>query len=1231
MIFTEKVIGDILKKNSTNETLQDGYSLYLTNSIREVEARGNVHIAYFNEKSTKTIVSLLSEKKVSYICSCRPDTNKLCRHAVAVLYHVMYNGKKEGLKLPEKPIKSNTSTFYTLKNYKKIGIKEIESLGTYEWKNSFFYERRFISLNTIKKGEFSFIYRNWGEAKNIDLRIEGDDLQVKCSCHQIVKNICQHEFVVLRALFLKEDKLLEFLAPVNYQKKLDEVAKLFGLPEHLNLEEYFELTVFDNQLAWKAIGKALGLKQLNEKISLPDSMKFLDVSTSMDNFAIGWAFTEKEERWMDFPYAALTPIVGKYNKDKSKLISPLRKYSETEYNLVTDTDIELVQLAQLCSVHTIAGLIQSNYKTKSNSEALVAKHFSKFTPRLSELLKSQKFVYFSNDNSYTFSDLKPLKINTESVKLYFELNEDELFYNMSLEIEVGDKKLSAEEKDELHFYFPFLLTDFINAYFITEASDSMLLLQYFEDVNNIKVVKSNFEKMYNNVIAPISEQYKVKNNLTSQQLKKIETKTTAKQVFISETSRFILLKPFVFYNNTKLINILHEGNSFDFQDQKIVEYQRDRELENEFLIFMKQLHPNFEKNFTSEFFFIEFDDFLENRWFLTVFELFKEQNIEVFGLKELTKFKYSQHKAKVRVNVSSGQDWFDVGIEVQFGDEYISLKDIRKAILKRENYIKLADGSLGILPEEWVEKLARYFRQGEIKKDGLKISKLRFNIIEELFNEQDYLEIFEEIEQKKAAIRNFNEIKNIEVPKQLKGELREYQYSGYHWLNFLDEFKWGGILADDMGLGKTIQVLSFLLSQKEKSKLPNLIIMPTTLLFNWEKEIEKFAPTLSYLLHYGNMRIKDSENFKNFDLILTSYGTFTRDVELLSKYKFNYVILDESQAIKNPDSLRFKAVSLLKAKNRLALTGTPIENNTFDLYAQMQFLNPGFLGTPTQFKENYSDAIDREQNPEIARELQKMINPFILRRTKEQVATELPPKTEDFLFCEMQTEQRKVYEAFKNKYRELLLNKIDQDGLGSSQIYILEGLTKLRQICDSPAILPDDENYGTDSIKIKELLRHIKEKTGKHKILIFSQFVKMLQLIKTELQNEKVEFEYLDGQCSQKDRQASVEHFQNDESCRVFLISLKAGGTGINLTAADYVYIIDPWWNPAVENQAIDRCYRIGQDKHVIAYRMICKGTIEEKIMSYQAKKRKIASDIISTDDAIVKQLNKQDIEDLFS
>jgi len=443
--------------------------------------------------------------------------------------------------------------------------------------------------------------------------------------------------------------------------------------------------------------------------------------------------------------------------------------------------------------------------------------------------------------------------------------------------------------------------------------------------------------------------------------------------------------------------------------------------------------------------------------------------------------------------------------------------------------------------------------------------------------------------------------------------------------------KWGGILADDMGLGKTLQILAFFQKIKSKSTKPSLVIAPTTLLFNWQNEIKKFTPQLKALYYYGLHREKDTSFFSGYDLVFTTYGVLVRDIEILQSYKFHYIILDESQAIKNPGSQRFKAANVLKARNKIALTGTPIENSTFDLYAQMAFVNPGFLGPIKSFQDNYSNPIDKEGDIAVASELQRVINPFILRRTKEQVARELPPKTEDIIYCEMEGEQRKIYDAFRNEYRNMLLDKIEQNGLAKSKMYVLEGLLRLRQICDSPAMLNDEDISCNESIKIKELVRYITNKTARHKILVFSQFVSMLDLIREQLGSNQIAYEYLDGKNSAKQREKSVNNFQDNNDLRVFLISLKAGGLGLNLTAADYVFLVDPWWNPAVEEQAIDRCHRIGQDKRVFAYRMICKNSIEEKIQNLQAKKRKIAGDLIKVDDeSIMKGLKMKDIRDLF-
>lgn len=581
--------------------------------------------------------------------------------------------------------------------------------------------------------------------------------------------------------------------------------------------------------------------------------------------------------------------------------------------------------------------------------------------------------------------------------------------------------------------------------------------------------------------------------------------------------------------------------------------------------------------------------------------------------------------------MKSDLDWFDVNIDISFGDQKLSLKDLQKAFIKKSNYIVLSDGSIGILPEEWMKKFANYFKVGEVKKDGLQISNFQFGIIDELYDELEVKpEFLINLYEKKQRIQNISNIQETPIPKAIKAKMRDYQHHGLNWLNFLDENQLGGCLADDMGLGKTLQTIAFLqhLKVTKKPKFPSLIIAPTSLIFNWENEINKFCPTLKLHIFTGTNRMETLKSFNKFDLIITTYGSLLNDIEELKNIDFNYLILDESQAIKNPTSKRYKSVRLLKAYNRIALTGTPIENNTFDLYAQFNFLNPGLLGSMAHFKKEFSDAIDKEKEISTSELLARIIHPFILRRTKEQVATELPEKIENIIYCEMEKEQRKVYDTFKNHYRDYLLNKIDENGVEKSQMYVLEGLMKLRQICNSPAIISDKEDYGSESIKLEMLMENIKEKTGNHKILVFSSFVKMLQLIKNKLEEEQITYEYLDGKT--RDRQSRVENFQNESDVRVFLISTKAGGTGLNLTEADYVFIVDPWWNPAVENQAIDRCYRIGQKKQVMAYRMICKDTIEEKIVALQDKKKKIATSIISVDED-KKSFNTQEIKDLFA
>jgi non-specific serine/threonine protein kinase len=544
----------------------------------------------------------------------------------------------------------------------------------------------------------------------------------------------------------------------------------------------------------------------------------------------------------------------------------------------------------------------------------------------------------------------------------------------------------------------------------------------------------------------------------------------------------------------------------------------------------------------------------------------------------------------------------------------------------------LSDGTLGILPEDWLKKYALLFRVGEGKADSLKLSRYHLGVVDELYANRDQEELELQLEEKYEQLRQFDQIKQIEPPASLHAVLRPYQVSGYQWLNYLKEVNWGGILADDMGLGKTVQALSYLEQFKnQEGKLRAIVICPTTLIYNWENEIKKFTPSLRHRIHHGPQRIRKKEELEQYDVLITTYGTLRSDIKILSALQFDYAILDESQAIKNPSSKVTRAAQLLQAKNRLCMSGTPLQNNTFDIYAQMNFLNPGMLGSVEFFRQEFAIPIDKLGEPDRKEHLRKLLYPFILRRTKEQVAKDLPEKQEMVVFCEMEQEQRDIYDAYRNDYRNQILGSIETQGIQKAQLAILQGLMKLRQICDSPAILNEKEKYPNHSIKLDELARQLKEDISDHKALVFSQFLGMLALIRTKLEELEIPYVYFDGSTTAPEREKAIQQFQQQDKIRVFLISLKAGGVGLNLTAADYVYIMDPWWNPAVEQQAIDRTHRIGQTKNIFAYRMICKDSIEDKILQLQERKRALAKDIITDDSGFVKSLSREDVEYLFS
>ena len=585
--------------------------------------------------------------------------------------------------------------------------------------------------------------------------------------------------------------------------------------------------------------------------------------------------------------------------------------------------------------------------------------------------------------------------------------------------------------------------------------------------------------------------------------------------------------------------------------------------------------------------------------------------------------KYFVGKAVIELDVKENIDWFDIHAKIRFGEYEISFKELRKLILKKKVEFKLPNGEIAIIPESWLIKYGDLFAMSETHGDHEKpvLKKYHLNLLKEL-QEGNLAKVH--MSDKLRHLDSFTGIKDYPIPAGFSGKLRPYQKSGYNWLKFLNEFHLGGCLADDMGLGKTVQTLTLLLSEKEKGNSgTSLLVMPTSLTYNWEMEAAKFTPQLKILNYTGTLRNKDISRFEKYDIVITSYGITRLDVESLQKFFFNYIILDESQVIKNPTSNIAKAVLQLRSRHKLTLTGTPLENTTLDLWSQMTFINPGLLGGQTFFKNEYQIPIEKRGDEAKSKKLNSVIKPFVLRRLKSQVATDLPEKVENIHYTNMTAEQEEKYEEAKSFFRHKILDQIDKDGINNTRFMILEGLTKLRQLSNHPRMV--DTTYTGGSGKMEDLSHMLQNALVEgHKLLVFSQFVKHLEIVKEFLVEKKIPFAYLDG--SSSDRKDQVEKFNREPDLKVFLISIKAGGLGLNLTEADYVFILDPWWNPAVEAQAVDRAHRIGQKKKVFTYKFITRNTVEEKILQLQQRKLKLTSDLITTEESIMKQLTREDI-----
>lgn len=874
---------------------------------------------------------------------------------------------------------------------------------------------------------------------------------------------------------------------------------------------------------------------------------------------------------------------------------------------------------------------------------------SKYLFKLFEILKDTNIKIFHKPDGYNTIYIEDLiNVRREPAKTIFNIKRTNKGTKYFLSAKHLGKEINLTNKATIVLsYEPCLLILDNNLYFFHDI-DAKKLFPFFNK-KFIFIPLSSERKWFENFAVKAINKYDVK----TEGFKFTHIQPEAKTVLVLEKdwkNRYVFNLNFVYDkfsfkpNNTNKYVVKFDIDEFCFR-----KFQRDFEQENQKKSYLYEI--GLEKLSDSGFVIKQkFDDVIQQQyaminWLSENQKLFVNENIKV--KQSFFKKNYFIGKIKQNITVETRNDWFDIYGTFTFGKFEIPFLHLRNNIINEQKEFKLPDDTIFIIPEEWFAKYSNIFIFAKENQDKISLKKYYFNAVKQAEKKIKGLdkEVYKNLE--KISSENYEQ---TDIPKEIKAKLRPYQKEGFAWLYLMQQNNFGACLADDMGLGKTLQTITLLQKtinerrkkpiekiQENKSDLfdfqednnfaskPSLVICPVSLIHNWENELKKFSPNLKVLIYHGYKRHAKIKYIKNNDIILTGYGIVRNDIEIFKKIDFLYAILDESQFIKNPNSKTHKAINFLVSEHKLILTGTPVENSLLDLWSQMNFINDGILGDLKFFKSNFLQAIEKENNESRHDKLKKLIKPFIMRRLKEEVAKDLPPLTEQIISCNMTEEQATVYEQEKSKIRNKLIEQIDTGKQQNSSLLIIQALTQLRQIANHPKLTNKDYKYKSgkfnDAVQTIETL--IAEK---HKVLIFSSFVKHLQLFADYFEEKKFRYSMLTGKV--RNRKAVIDDFQNNAEIRLFLISIKAGGTGLNLTEADYVMILDPWWNPAVERQAINRAHRIGQDKKVMVYKYITKNTVEERIKIMQEKKQLLSDSLITTESPLT-DLSVEKIMDL--
>jgi non-specific serine/threonine protein kinase len=1241
--------------HGTDEVIRRGKKIHAMSFVELVEYDDLFGSAVFRVKDDtystyyKVYIQKFKDPKATSLrCACPYNLGDICRHEAAAMFqlqemidrgHLQSDNVKYDQRHTVAKMKTiDLKTLRLLSSQEKLAEAETY-LRTHKATIEFAENETVKATVKLEGKEYKVILRK-NEERNIDTSCDFEDEE---------HLLCLPKLIVFVQL-LNAHGANYFDSIRNWDKEKNKLLEAYGYSLSDDLKGKFEFVYKDGkpflrvldvsikrvaQVATPPRPVLLPVKEKQETVT-----EVIEEKEALPSHRLGTVFNFNKKA---YPQFTVDVVMGEQNETGEAFAGTVEKLDISRYvntDNLPESDKDLLTLLRKLQESEINKYISRNSPFSGIWENIIHHEEDDLPDETKELMaeyllpKLKKIFIESAGSPFVFllpdkkafktNNLEPMQLQGEEARPHFIIKKNS-HYTIQCRVKAGPLEFDLGDNEAASPLF-FLYN---NQAHLWKNNDVIHLVEKFLPTGKMSVQEEEWSKTLNGFIMPLAKEHKV--DFDKSLVQEIKDGNPEVKLFLLEKGDFLVFQPSFSYKGFET-KTRDRDEMIVPQGDKVLVVHRNREKENEFIQKLQNLHSSFVFNEDSGTLALKGADVLKNNWFFLFVDAMKEMKTPVFGFDALKNFRFNTAKPQTKIFISSNTDWFDAKVDILFGDQKVTVAEVKRALANKQQFVQLNDGTLGILPEEWLKKYSLLFRVGEGKTDSLKLSRYHLSVVDELYETRDEEELIVKLEEKYENLRQFNQIKEIEPSNHLKMILRPYQVAGYQWLNYLKDIKWGGILADDMGLGKTVQALSFMeYFKKENGKLKALVVCPTTLIYNWENEIKKFTPELTYKIHHGGTRTRTKEELTDHDVTITTYGTLRSDIKLLVSVEFDYVILDESQAIKNPSSKVTKAAGLLNAKNRLCMSGTPLQNNTFDIFAQMNFLNPGMLGTMEFFRQEFAIPIDKFGEQDRKEHLKKILYPFILRRTKEQVAKDLPEKQEMILFCEMEEEQRNIYDAYRNDFRNQILGTIETQGIQKSQLTILQGLMKLRQICDSPAILNEQEKFENHSIKLDELAREITENIGDHKALIFSQFLGMLALIKAKLDELGVKYEYFDGSTSAPDRQTAIESFQNNDEVRVFLISLKAGGVGLNLTAADYVYIVDPWWNPAVEQQAIDRTHRIGQTKNIFAYRMICKDTIEDKILQLQEKKRALAKDIISDDASFVKALTREDVEYLFS